>query len=140
RTWGHPAEAVIHIYQAHDWGNLQWRLKAIDRAQHLLWFGEGGQQMGAKWDAAPCLVDERSRFFVENVFEELDAPGEWYLDSRAGVLYYFPPEGVDLATALVEVPVLQQVVRMVGRQGDPVHDVTLRGFRIAHTAATFLEA
>jgi len=28
-----------------------------------------------------------------NVFEEIDQPGEWYLDRRGGVLYFFPPEG-----------------------------------------------
>jgi hypothetical protein len=34
-------------------------------------------------------------FYVENVFEELDAPGEWFLDSREGKLYYMPEPGVD---------------------------------------------
>jgi len=29
-------------------------------------------------------------FYVENVFEDLDAPGEWYLDRREGKLYYMP--------------------------------------------------
>jgi hypothetical protein len=139
RVWSRPEEAIIHIYQAHYWGNLQWRLKAIDIAQQVLWFGEGGQQMGAQWYATPMVVDERSRFFVENVFEELDAPGEWYLDRTAGVLYYLPPDEVDLSSAVVEVPILPQIVRLVGSQAAPVHDITLAGFRIAHTASTFLE-
>ncbi|HXF60172.1 MAG TPA: right-handed parallel beta-helix repeat-containing protein, partial [Caldilineaceae bacterium] len=139
RAWSRPEEAVIHIYQAYAWGNLQWQLKAVDREQQILWFGRGGYQMGAKWHAAPCLVDERSHYYVENVFEELDAPGEWYLDRHEGILYYLPPDGVDLATALVEAPVLQQVVRFVGSQAQPVHDITLHGFRITHTASTFLE-
>jgi hypothetical protein len=46
---------------------------------------------------------------------------------------------VDLAAAVVEVSVLQQVVRLIGSQANPVHDITLAGFRIAHTTATFLE-
>ena len=95
--------------------------------------------MGAKWHESPCEVNERSHFYVENVFEELDAPGEWYLDEVEGALYYLPTEDVDLATAIVEVAQIPQVVRMVGTQANPTHDITLRGVRIAHTASTFLE-
>jgi hypothetical protein len=137
--WASPDEAIIHIYQAHYWGNLQWRVKHVDWENGRIWFGSGGQQMGAKWHDAPNVVDHHSRFFVENVFEELDAPGEWYLDRAAGLLYYYPEAGVDPRAALVEVPILQQVVRLMGSQEQPVRGVTLEGFRIAHTAATFLE-
>jgi len=139
KGWAKPEKAVIHIYQAHYWGNLQWQIKDIDWQDHIIWFGRGGQQMGAKWSADPCVVNQRSRFYVENVLEELDAPGEWCLDEDEGILYYMPEDGVDLETATVEVPVLQQVVRFVGTQGEPAHHVVLRGFRIAHTASTFLE-
>jgi hypothetical protein len=139
RHWARPEEAVIHIYQSGYWGNLQWRLKAVDREAGAIWFGDGGQQMGAKWFERPCDVNERSRFFIENVLEELDAPGEWYLDEREEVLYYLPPEDVDVETATVEVPVLQQAVRFLGTQDGPVHDITLSGFRFAHTASTFLD-
>lgn len=139
KRWARPGEAVIHIFQAYHWGNLQWRVKQIDWDQHIIWFGDGGQQMGVKYTASPCEVDQRSQFYIENVFEELDAPGEWYLDRGKGILYYFPPADVDPDTALVEVPVLQQAVRLTGTQANPVHDVTLKGFRIAHTVSTFLE-
>ena len=31
------------------------------------------------------------RFYFLNVLEELDQPGEWFLDRKAGVLYFWPP-------------------------------------------------
>eukprot|EP01012_Entosiphon_sulcatum_P004642 TRINITY_DN11897_c0_g1_i1.p1 TRINITY_DN11897_c0_g1~~TRINITY_DN11897_c0_g1_i1.p1 ORF type:complete len:698 (+),score=59.03 TRINITY_DN11897_c0_g1_i1:1219-3312(+) len=31
------------------------------------------------------------RYFVDNVLTELDAPGEWYLDTREGIIYFWPP-------------------------------------------------
>jgi hypothetical protein len=139
RRWKKPAEAIIHIYQAMYWGNLQWRLRDVDWDQHILWFGQGGQQMGAKWHEDPCRVDQRSFFFVENVFEELDAPGEWYLDHEEGMLFYLPPDGLDLASAVIEVPRLQRLVEFVASQDRPVRQITLQGFRFAHTSATFLE-
>lgn len=139
KRWSKPDQAIIHIYQAHYWGNLQWRVKSVDWENARIWFGEGGQQMGAKWSDAPNIVNENSRFFIENVFEELDAPGEWYLDREAGVLYYYPEAGVDMRSTLVEVPALQQLVRMTGSQNQPVHHITLDGFRFTQTTATFLE-
>ncbi|HUT30041.1 MAG TPA: right-handed parallel beta-helix repeat-containing protein [Sedimentisphaerales bacterium] len=139
RQWARPEEAVIHIFQAPHWGNLQWTVKGIDYDEHYLWFGKGGQQIGATFARNPTRVDGTSQFYVENVFEELDAPGEWYLDAERGVLYYWPAEDVDLDSALVEAAVLEQVIRFVGDQYEPVRNITLEGFRIAHTASTFLE-
>ena len=64
------------------------------------------------------------RFYALNLLEELDQPGEWYLDRPAGVLYLWPP--ADLATATVEVSrALPAVVTM-----DSASHVTLRGFVI----------
>ncbi|MBN1852398.1 MAG: right-handed parallel beta-helix repeat-containing protein [Pirellulales bacterium] len=39
------------------------------------------------------------RYLAVNLFCEIDAPGEWYLDRRDGKAYWLPTEGVDLATA-----------------------------------------
>jgi len=139
RAWARPEEAVIHIYQAHYWGNLQWRISHIDRQKNEIWFGHGGHQLGAKWSDSPCEVNERSYFYIENVFEELDAPGEWYLDTREGVLFFYPPEGTNLDTALFEVPVLETILDVRGSQQDPVRDVTITGIRFAHTKTTFLD-
>ena len=137
--WARPEEAIIHIFQGHHWGNLQWIVKAVDFDNHYVWFGEGGQQVGAKWFANPISVDDGSQFYIENVFEELDAPGEWYLDKSKGILYYMPADDVDLDDALVEVPVLQQLIRFAADQYDPTGHITFDGFRIAHTESTFLE-
>ena len=138
RKWTKPQEAEVHIFQADYWGNLQWKVKGIDFASHTIWFGMGGQQLGAKWDDDPARLDRESRFFIENVFEELDAAGEWYLDKQKSVLYYYPDADTDLTNALVEVPVLEHVVHFAGTQEDPVEYISLEGFRIAHTTATYL--
>jgi hypothetical protein len=139
KKWAKPNEAIIHIFQRFYWGNLQWRIKSINYERNILWFGHGGFQMGAKWAEDPCVVDENSRFYIENVFEELDAPGEWYLNREEGVLYYIPRKDVNLENAVIEVPILQQVIQFLGTQDNPVHHITLEGFRITHTTSTFLE-
>lgn len=139
KKWAKPHEAVIQILQAPHWGNLQWQIKDIDYDKHLIWFGHGGHQIGAKWTAGALRVNDGSQYYIENVFEELDAPGEWYLDKEKGVLYYMPPKDLDLKNALFEVSVLKQLVRFVGTQRLPVRYITLDGFRITHTESTFLD-
>ncbi len=38
-------------------------------------------------------IRDIDRYYFENVFEALNDPGEWYLDSVSGILYYVPKEG-----------------------------------------------
>jgi hypothetical protein len=72
-------------------------------------------------------------YWVENVLEALETPGQWYLDRPQGVLYYLPAPGEDIASAEIIAPRLPQVLRVIGRPGDPVHDVHFQGLTFAHT-------
>jgi hypothetical protein len=77
--------------------------------------------------------DKPGPYWVENVFEALDAPGEWYLDRPQGVLYYLPRPREVMTSAEIVAPRLSQVVRVVGRPGEPVHDLRFEGLTFAHT-------
>src|SRR6185369_11333970 len=54
-------------------------------------------------------------YYIEHVFEALDAPGEWYLDAAGGTLYYLPLPGEQLERFEAIAPKLSQVVRLEGR-------------------------
>ena len=72
KKWSRPSEAVVHVFPGHYWCNVQFWIKSIDRQRHAILLGRGGWQ---KRDTdAPNSFSSESRFFVENVFEELDAP------------------------------------------------------------------
>ena len=36
-----------------------------------------------------------ARYYVENLIEELDDPGEWYLDNETNLLYFYPYDGFE---------------------------------------------
>ena len=59
--------------------------------------------------------DKPGPYWVENVFEALDTPGQWYLDRPRGALYYLPRPGEEMPSAEIIAPRLTQVVRVVGR-------------------------
>jgi tetratricopeptide (TPR) repeat protein len=67
-------------------------------------------------------VIEGAPYYVFNLLEEIDQPGEWYLDRNAGLLYLYPPS--DPAQAEVSLSVFSQpFVTMDGASW-----VTLEGF------------
>ncbi len=60
--------------------------------------------MGGTWGAA------KRRFFALNALEELDAPGEWYLDRKRKQLYYYPgdePQSASIVLATLNQPLLK---------------------------------
>jgi hypothetical protein len=137
--WRRPEKAVVHTFQGMNWGTLQFRVREVDRKNNILWFGEGGSQIGCWTCPTPALVNEKSRFYVENVFEELDSPGEWYYDDDEKVLYLYPLSGVDLRLARIEIPVLKNFINVRGSQCEPVKNLHFSGINFCHTLSTFFE-
>lgn len=90
-------------------------------------------------------VDEKdARYWVENFKDALDSPGEWYLDGRAGIVYYKPLPGEDIEKIQVVAPLLHQLIRFEGDTWgkrnaggsafafSPVHDIRLRGLTFSY--------
>jgi hypothetical protein len=55
--------------------------------------------------------------WIENAYQLLTQPGQFYLDSAAGYLYYIPRPGQNMATADAELPVLTDLVDLAGTPG-----------------------
>ncbi|NOY81567.1 MAG: hypothetical protein GXP31_11270 [Kiritimatiellaeota bacterium] len=41
------------------------------------------------------------RWYAFNLIEELDTPGEWYLDRKKGILYFWPPAPIERCAVMV---------------------------------------
>jgi hypothetical protein len=74
-----------------------------------------------------------SPYWVENVFEALDTPGQWYLDRPRGALYHLPRSGEEMPSAEISAPRLTQMARVVGRADATVHDIQFEGLILAPT-------
>jgi Right handed beta helix region/Fibronectin type III domain len=83
----------------------------------------------------PASVGE-SPEYVENAYELLGTPGQWYFDRTAHVIYYVPREGEDLTTADVEVPVLEKLISGDGTEAAPVQYIVFKGLQFSY--ATWL--
>jgi len=131
RRWHDPAGAFFHALHRACWGDLHYLVTGKDAQGNLTY--EGGWQ-----NNRPSAPHGEYRF-VENVFEELDAPGEWFYDPKQQTLYFYPPKGLDLNKAIVEGVRLEQIVEFRGNQDRPVRWVELCGLKLVHAARTFMK-
>ncbi|WP_173059880.1 NEW3 domain-containing protein [Phytohabitans houttuyneae] len=75
-------------------------------------------------------------FFLLNAKRFLDEPGEWYLDTTAGTLYYKPLPGQDIQRARVELPRLESLLQVGGTYDAPARN--LRFENLTFTGTTWL--
>lgn len=115
----------------HSWETSLLRPKVLDEANSTIEFTGP-----AVWPFGYWRPDQW--YYVENLFEGLDQPGEWYLDRKKGTLYYIPVPGEDMPTVEVVAPVAPKLVALVGKpaEGGFVEYLTFRGLRFCFTEYT----
>ncbi len=68
--------------------------------------------------SAFCLYESHgtttARYYIDNLFEALTEPGEWYLSKETGRLYYLPRPGETPANTTIVAPRLHTFVKAVG--------------------------
>ena len=91
QRWRDISDLWVHGYWSYDWANSYEKVGSLDVEQRLV-----------KTLAPHGLYGFRKdqRFYFLNILEELDQPGEWFLDRKTGMLYFWPPESGALETVL----------------------------------------
>jgi parallel beta-helix repeat protein len=119
RPWARPDELEVFIFPRYNWWNNIVRVKQIDRENRQITL------------VADCSYPPRplDRYYVRNALEELDAPGEWYLDKREGTLYFWPPD--DRGGTAVYAPHLRTIVEL-----DGVENVSFEGLNFENCEGT----
>ncbi len=120
-------QASIEVVQDNDWKHVRCPLQSIASAP------DGGAALTV---LAPCWAANNVAVpnvgfplngnglpamsgisWIENAYELLTSPGQFYVDQAAGYVYYMPRSTEDLATADVELPVLETLVSLAGTPG-----------------------
>jgi hypothetical protein len=131
KRWAYPKGGFIHAMHKHMWGDFHYVITGKDAKNDVTYAGgwQNNRRLG---------IHDQIRF-VENIAEELDAPGEWFLNPRTRLLSFVLPVGVDPIRADVEGVRLRHLVEFRGEGTRPVAFVTLKGFVFRHAARTFME-
>jgi len=129
--WNNPAGGYIHAMHNMLWGDMHWIINGKKTDGSLEY--EGGWQ-----NNRPSPMHHLYRM-VENIFEELDAPEEWFYNATEHKLYYMPAANVDLRKAKVEIVRLKTLIDFKGTKTQPVQNIKIQGFAFRHAARTFME-
>ena len=108
-------DVVIRIL--HYWKDEMLTVKSFDEATNTVMFSR----------LSSMSVYEGHKYFLENVFEALNEPGEWYLDKKEGKLYYIPFENETADTLTLWGSELETMVSINGVDGIKFEDITFRG-------------
>ncbi|MDR1758213.1 MAG: PDZ domain-containing protein [Bacteroidales bacterium] len=131
KGWKNPVGGYLHAMHAYDWGDFHYRITGKDTAGNLAL--EGGWQNNRQNGMHPEFR------MVENIFEELDCPGEWYYQPDTRILYYYPLPNENIFEATFETPILNHLIIMKGMADNPVKNITIRGITLSRTCRTFME-
>jgi hypothetical protein len=80
--WAGLTGAEVHVFPSSGLGNAIERIGGIDRSRQRILFSTRLSQ----------AVQAGNRYFLENVREALDAPDEWFLDTKEGRFLYLPAD------------------------------------------------
>lgn len=131
QSWKAPAGGYIHALHQAEWGDFHYRITGKKGTDSLVM--EGGWQNNRP---SPMHAEHR---FVENIREELDAPGEWFYEEKTGVLFLIAPKELDLPNTRFEVSVLDNLIEIKGDEGNPVEHVTISNIYFTGTNRSFMQ-
>ncbi|MEP6671032.1 MAG: right-handed parallel beta-helix repeat-containing protein [Chthoniobacter sp.] len=113
RTWARPEDVEVFVFPRYNWWNDILRVKSVDAEKHTVTTAKDGSY----------AMRANDRFYFQGALEDLDAPGEWYLDRQTWTLYFKPPAAID--SAPVYAPTTRDIIAI-----ENANYVTLRGFTL----------
>ncbi|HQH27360.1 MAG TPA: hypothetical protein PLP17_08195, partial [Oligoflexia bacterium] len=101
--WKDARDAWVHGFWMYDWADAYLKIAAIDRENRWIATEPPEPRFGYK-------AGQRFRFI--NILEELDQPGEYYVDRESGMLYLWPPSPVKTAAQRLISMFMRKLSRM----------------------------
>jgi hypothetical protein len=124
KRWAKAEDIWIHGYWMWDWADSYENVASIDLAK---------REIITKPPHGVCGYSKGKRFCALNLLEEIDEPGEWYLNRSSGVLYFWPPQNLEQGRIFVS---LRQTPLILTENAS---FVTFRGLTLECTRGDGLE-
>jgi parallel beta-helix repeat protein len=97
KHWDLSRGVYLHGFWCYDWYDDALKVASYDaETRELRFAAKHPYGIGNAWNK-----QSERQFYALHVFEELDRPGEYYLDRRTSKLYFWPPGNVKRTRVLV---------------------------------------
>lgn len=130
KNYKNPTTGFVHALQKFEWGSVHYQVSG---------FAKNELQLSGGWQQNRNQQFKSDAIMIENVFEELDAPGEWFLDKNTQTLYVFPPEGIEVKNSDFYSVNLTNLIEYRGSATNPVSYVHFDGIEFRHSRRFFTE-
>ena len=120
RKWAKPHLGEIFVIPGLAWNSHVIPIQEVDHDQRTIRLT---RRMFTTWDN----LLQGNRFYVENMLEELDQPGEWCFDRETRTLYFWPPDGQAPRDGQVTIPMTDKLIELRATAGQPVGHLHFRG-------------
>lgn len=131
RKWKWAILKVASVQENSDFDEPALRLKYTDETKEAF----TTNLTGAALDDVQKAEGMR---YLQNAYEFLDEPGEFYLNTAEDQVYYIPKEGEDMNSADAVLGKLENLIVFNGTADDVVKNITVTGLNFNYT--TFLKA
>lgn len=106
-NWKNLQDVDLIVY--HFWTDTHLTIDSVYQKERIVSF---------KYPSGKAFSDDfttsGARYIVENVWEGLQDPGEWYLDKKAKRIYYIPLPGEDMNTLEATLPFASALIDIEG--------------------------
>ncbi len=82
KRWSETEDLWMYGYWWWDWSDQSVQVASIDTVSNEI----------STVQPSGYGVRKDQRYYVYNLLEEIDIPGEWYLNRDTGILYFYPPD------------------------------------------------
>lgn len=129
KNWRNLRQVLFTVY--HSWETSLHHVHTIDTDNSVVTLREDAPWPMGHWE-------KQQRYYVEGIFEGLDQPGEWYLDTSANTLFYYPLPGETPKSVSAVAPLIRST--LVAFTGEPskntyVEHIRFQGIAFKHTDA-----
>lgn len=124
KQWDFSRGVWLHGFWCYEWNEEVLKAASYNPATgELRLAAKHCYGIGSPWDKK-----SKHPFYAVNVFEELDEPGEYYLDRKNNLLFFWPPS--DVAKTPVRLTLCAKpLIQAIGVQNLIVRDLTLENSR-----------
>ena len=130
QNYRQPTTGYLHALHRSRWGSVHYRITGKD---------DKGLKLEGGWQQNRHRQLNSDNVMIENIFEELDDNGEWFLDRETGTLYLYPKQGMDLKREPLYITGVNNLISFAGSAQEPVRWISIEGVEFRHARRAVME-